>query len=375
MYRKLRRSVAALTIVCIVVGMCLAGGAFANGVTGVAVSPPDQTVAKWQAFNVDVVISPAVPVAGAQCSLSFDPSLLAANSVTKGNLFGGFTTFFSPGTIDNAAGTISSIWAAILQQGGSVAAPGTFVRVNFTAKTTPGTSPVVLSKVIVGDTEAKAVPVNATNGSVTVHVTYELAVSANPFDGGTASGGGVYDSGTYAPVSAAPADECWHFVNWTGPVTDPASPSTTVYMDGDRAAIANFAKYQYTLTVGSSPPEAGTVTGDGTYDCGTDAPVAASPNDGYYFVNWSGDVADPNSPSTTAHMDASKAVTANFAQCSDYDVNCDGCVSVLDVVVIGQHMDETGPPGWIRADVNRDGLISVLDIIPVGQHFGEGCSS
>ena len=58
----------------------------------------------------------------------------------------------------------------------------------------------------------------------------------------------------------------------------------------------------------------------------------------------------------------------------DWDVNGDGCINVLDIIVVGQHFGETSPVAhWIREDVNRDGRISVLDIILIGQHFGEGC--
>jgi len=60
--------------------------------------------------------------------------------------------------------------------------------------------------------------------------------------------------------------------------------------------------------------------------------------------------------------------------CPDWDVNCDGCTDVLDIVLVGQHFGETGGPHWIREDVNRDGVISVLDIVVIGQHFGEWCT-
>ena len=55
-----------------------------------------------------------------------------------------------------------------------------------------------------------------------------------------------------------------------------------------------------------------------------------------------------------------------------WDVNEDCCINVLDVILIGQHFGETGPPCWIREDVNCDGVVNVLDVILVGQHFGEG---
>jgi len=56
-----------------------------------------------------------------------------------------------------------------------------------------------------------------------------------------------------------------------------------------------------------------------------------------------------------------------------WDVNMNGCINVLDLILVGQHFGETGAPGWIREDVNSDGVINVLDLIIIGQHFGEGC--
>ncbi len=50
-----------------------------------------------------------------------------------------------------------------------------------------------------------------------------------------------------------------------------------------------------------------------TYAEGTVVNISATPNPGYVFDHWTGDVADPNSASTTVTMDADKTVTANFA--------------------------------------------------------------
>jgi len=52
-----------------------------------------------------------------------------------------------------------------------------------------------------------------------------------------------------------------------------------------------------------------------------------------------------------------------------WDVNGDGHVNVLDMIRVGQHFGDTGPPGWILEDVNRDGHVNVLDMILIGQHW------
>lgn len=51
------------------------------------------------------------------------------------------------------------------------------------------------------------------------------------------------------------------------------------------------------------------------------------------------------------------------------DVNGDGHVNALDLVLVGQHFGETGLPGWIPEDVNVDGSVDVLDIILIFQNW------
>ena len=51
------------------------------------------------------------------------------------------------------------------------------------------------------------------------------------------------------------------------------------------------------------------------------------------------------------------------------DVNGDGAVNSLDMIMVGQHWNETGESGWIREDINRDGTVNVLDATLVGQNW------
>lgn len=51
------------------------------------------------------------------------------------------------------------------------------------------------------------------------------------------------------------------------------------------------------------------------------------------------------------------------------DVNGDGHVNALDLVLVGQHFGETGAPGWIPEDINVDGFVDVLDIILIFQNW------
>jgi hypothetical protein len=137
--------------------------------TGVSVSPATQTISKGDPFTVDITISPDTPIVGAQFDLSFDTSLASANGVTEGNLLkqDGASTFFQPGTVDNAAGTITGVAGAIIGKGAPVSSPDVFATISFIAKTTAGTSPLDLSNVIVGDINGDPVSITVNSGSFT----------------------------------------------------------------------------------------------------------------------------------------------------------------------------------------------------------------
>lgn len=64
-------------------------------------------------------------------------------------------------------------------------------------------------------------------------------------------------------------------------------------------------------------------------------------------------------------------ISSVSATMPDYDVNTDDSCDILDLVLISNHMGETGSPGWIREDVDKNGCIQVLDMALVSNHYGE----
>jgi len=75
----------------------------------------------------------------------------------------------------------------------------------------------------------------------------------------------------------------------------------------------------YDLTMIVNPVGTGTTTpsvggSPHTYAEGTTVTITAAAEPGYEFVDWTGDIANPNLDSTTVTMDADKTVTANFAR-------------------------------------------------------------
>ena len=57
-----------------------------------------------------------------------------------------------------------------------------------------------------------------------------------------------------------------------------------------------------------------------------------------------------------------------------WDVNQDGRVSILDMILVAQQLGKTASANS-EVDVNDDGIISILDLILVAQHMGESTSS
>ena len=156
------------------------------------------------------------------------------------------------------------------------------------------------------------------NKAVTAHFikSYILALSSS--DGGliTEPGEGifVYKIGTVVDLTAIP-DFGRLFVSWSGNVADPSSATTTITMNRDEVVVANFSGLTMrtlTMQVNGSGTTAPAV-GEHDYAAGTVVNILAVPAEGYEFVNWTGDVADPLYEMTTVTMDADKTVAANFS--------------------------------------------------------------
>ncbi len=119
----------------------------------------------------------------------------------------------------------------------------------------------------------------------------------------------------------------YHFVNWTGDVgtiADVNAAVTTITVDDDYSITANFAK-PYSLTVSSTEGGSVTTPGEGTfvYDEGDVVKLVATPDPGYGFVNWTGDVgtvANANAASTSITMNGDYSMTANFEELAEYDL-------------------------------------------------------
>ena len=79
--------------------------------------PSSQTVESNEGFTINVSFTPSEPIKGYELQISFDPSLVKATSISEGNIFEGFITYFNSGNIDNSAGLITNIYGLIVGPG------------------------------------------------------------------------------------------------------------------------------------------------------------------------------------------------------------------------------------------------------------------
>ena len=63
-------------------------------------------------------------------------------------------------------------------------------------------------------------------------------------------------------------------------------------------------------------------------------------------------------------------ITITVGNYPAWDVNQDGRVSVLDLILVAKDLGSDAPAN-LRTDVNRDGVINIQDLILVAQHLGE----
>jgi hypothetical protein len=149
-----------------------------------------------------------------------------------------------------------------------------------------------------------------------------VELTANNAEWGSVAGSGDFSAGTSATIAAVPASG-FRFVRWTmnGVLVTINNPHTfPVTMDVELVAVfeALPAAHAITLSGGAN----GSVVGAGSYVVNTQATVAAVPNTGYQFVNWttaSKEIVSLNNPHTFT-VTGPVALVANFEVIPDPEV-------------------------------------------------------
>jgi hypothetical protein len=136
--------------------------------TIVSILPSAQIVSKGETFDVSVYVEPGEPITGITLGkLSFNATLIHANSVILEGFFDPYSTTFSNGTINNINGEIIDIYEATSPIN-NVSTDGYFCNISFTAQQEFGTSELDLDGVILSDEGGSPVPLIVNNGSVII---------------------------------------------------------------------------------------------------------------------------------------------------------------------------------------------------------------
>ncbi len=145
---------------------------------------------------------------------------------------------------------------------------------------------------------------------------FQINVSANPSNGGTVTGAGVYNYGATATLTAT-ANAGFAFVNWSKNgvvVSMDATYSFTVTESGNY--IANFSRDSYQITAIANPTDGGTITGAGAYEHGQICTLTATAAEGYTFVNWT-----KNGTVVSGNATYSFTVTENATYVANFNLN------------------------------------------------------
>ncbi|MFP3879850.1 MAG: CFI-box-CTERM domain-containing protein [Dehalococcoidia bacterium] len=171
------------------------------------------------------------------------------------------------------------------------------------------------------------------------HIIEELGIAVKPIDGqygltlSSTPGGSVvtpgentfiYNEETVVNLIAEPYQH-YQFVKWTGDVStvaDVNAANTTIAMNSSYSITANFETLspESTALLTLSSTTGGSIIfpdeGTSLHALGSDVSLVVQPDEGYQFVNRSGEVdaiADVNAASTTITMDSSYSIKANFS--------------------------------------------------------------
>ncbi len=177
-----------------------------------------------------------------------------------------------------------------------------------------------------------------------IYPVYLLTLLADPEYGGAVDGEGEYEEGEEVNISATAA-EGYKFIGWTDEtgmvISEDASFDYTMPAE-DITLTANFEETEipvYTLTLLVEPEGSGTVEGDGEYVEVEKVIISAEANEGWEFIEWTGDtehVDNPGSATAIVTMPAENiTLTANFEIGEGYIIDIEG--NIYKTVIIGDY--------------------------------------
>ena len=328
-------------------------------------------------FTVQLKAENISDLAGWQGDIVFDSTVLKANSVSEGSFLkqGGGRTHFFKGTIDNTKGRITGIGAARLSEGGA-GGEGTLLSVTFTAKAN-GDSRLVLRKFEAGSSLGETISSRPPDIIITVGDPSPSVVSDDIFSLSTGAAP-IRMGDTF--ILRLNAEDVTGLAGWqTGIAFDSDVLEAVEVSEGDLLKAKNVSTFflQGTIdnTVGeitklSSARFGSSVSGTGTLLLVT----FRAKTTGETRVTFSNFFAGSSSGEEILSDVPEIVITVEESAFLASDVNRDGLVNVLDLILVSQYFGEDVSAN-AQFDVNGDGAINVLDLIVVAQDLGESTAA
>jgi len=237
----------------------------------------------------------------------------------------------------------------------------------FTVKAEDAVDGVVMPTVKLGGESGQALTGSA-QGDGSYSYTAELAQGANTIYIEATDDSGNKATATFTVTYVVAAQPDLTVTNISTPDNITAGTGVTVTATIENSGTANAGSFDVTLYAGADPVETQNVASLAA-GANIDVSFTWTPTaPGEVSLKTVADSGNTVTESNETNNELTKMVTVEEAQIEP-DVNNDGKVNILDMILIGQEWQQTGTPGWIKEDVNQDGKIDVLDMILVGQHW------
>ena len=345
--------------------------------TGFSFSTVETQVKVGETFTVQFKAANISDLAGWHGDIVFDPTVLKANSVSEGDFLKqiGGRTHFLRGTIDNTKGRITDIGAARLSEGG-VNGKGTLLSLTFTAKA-QGESRLLLRKFQAGASSGEIILARPADIVITARESsvsevgddiYSLATGVTPVRFG--------DTFTLRLT----ANDVTNLAGWQTDISfDPDVLEAVEVSEGDFLNVKSGDTFFLRGTIDNT---AGQITGISTAKLkgsgsGTGTLLLVTFNAksvGETRVTLRNFFAGSSNSERISSDAPTISITIEGSVFLAWDVNQDGQVNILDLILVAQHFGERASANP-QTDVNGDGNINVLDLITVAQHFGESTAA
>ena len=326
-----------------------------------------------ETFTLHLNVENVSDLGGWQADIVFDPAVLRVGKVSEGDFLKADdeSPFFDAGTINNKAGRITGLKAVRVSQD-RTSRQGTLLTVEFTGIGN-GESRLTLDNFQVGDRRGETIPV----------IPPEIVIVVGeppPSD----VGDDVFSLST--DVTPVRSGETFTLRLSANDVTDLAGWQTDIAFDsdvleavevseGDLLKAENVTTFFLSGTIDNTAGEitklssarfGSGVSGTGTLLLVTFRAKAAGETRVTFSDFFAGSSSGGEIPSDVPEI----VITVEEGAFLASDVNRDGQVNVLDLILVSHHFGKDVSAN-AQFDVNGDGTINVLDLIDVAQHLGE----